>query len=552
MSRAERQSELDDLRARLSEAEDTINAIRHGEVDALVVSRSDGEQVYTLKGADFSFRVLLQEMSEGALTVLPDKTILYCNKRFAALVKLPHEQIIGMSLDKFVTPADRDTFQAIIGKAQDGRAKGEIRLSLADGTIVPVYCSINAVQIDQEPCLCVVVTDLTEQKRNEETLASGALAHSILEQATAIIVVCDDSGNIIEASRAAQEFCGRNVLGEPFDQVFLISTTNGAAVGCSGSETGSRSTHLSNCLGGQKVQGAAVRLHRQNGETRDFLMSAGPLLDAHERVQGCVFTFSDISEIKRAEEVLRANEKSLREQANELEQQLIASGRLVSLGEITASMAHEFNNPLGIIMGFIEEMLDGANPADPQYQSLQIIDEESKRCQKIIQGLMEFARPVNTSPRLTDIGSLIVKTLQMIDARLYKQKVALTKTIAPALPAIHVDPQQLEQVLVNIYLNALDAMLGGGSLMVAAALETANPDPTIMITIADTGMGIDAHDLQKIFHPFFTARKKAGLGLGLSICERIIKNHGGRIEVESQPNQGTIFRILLPVEHPSA
>ena len=552
MSRAERQSQLDDLRARLSEAEETINAIRHGEVDALVVSGSDGEQIYTLKGADFSSRLLLQEMSEGALTVLPDKTILFCNKRFAMLVRLPHEQIIGMSLDKFVAPENQLTFEAIIHKAQDGGAKGEILLGLADGTTVPVYCSMSAVQIDHKPCLCVVVTDLTEQKRNEEILASGALAHSILEQAATIIVVCDDSGSIIEASRAAQEFCGRNVLGEPFDQVFPISTTNGVAAGCSVSETGSRSTHLSNCLGGQKVQGAAVHLHRQNGEKRDFLMSAGPLLDSHERVQGCVFTFSDISEIKRAEEVLRANEKSLREQANELEQQLIASGRLVSLGEITASMAHEFNNPLGIIMGFIEEMLDGADPADPQYRSLQIIDEESKRCQKIIQGLMEFARPVNTSPRLTDIGALIVKTLQMIDARLYKQKVALTKTIAPALPAIHVDPQQLEQVLVNIYLNALDAMLGGGSLMVAAALETANPDPTIMITIADTGMGIDAHDLQKIFHPFFTARKKAGLGLGLSICERIIKNHGGRIEVESQPNQGTIFRILLPVEHPSA
>jgi PAS domain S-box-containing protein len=551
MSRAERQSELDDLRARLSEAEETINAIRHGEVDALVVSGSDGEQIYTLKGADSSSRVLLQEMSEGALTVLPDKTILFCNKRFAILVRLPHEQIIGMSLDKFVAPENQLTFEAIIRKAQDGGAKGEILLGLADGTQVPVYCSMSAVQIDHKPCLCVVVTDLTEQKRNEEILASGALAHSILEQAAAIIVVCDDSGNIIEASRAAQEFCGRNLLGEPFDQVFPISTTNGAPVGCSVSETGNRSTYLSNCLGGQKVQGAAVHLHGQNREKRDFLMSAGPLLDAHERVRGCVFTFSDISEIKRAEEVLRANEKSLREQANELEQQLIASGRLVSLGEITASMAHEFNNPLGIIMGFIEEMLDGANPADPQYQSLQIIDEESKRCHKIIRNLMEFARPVNTSPRLTDIGALIVKTLQMIDARLYKQKVALTKTIAPALPAIHVDPQQLEQVLVNIYLNALDAMLGGGSLMVAAALETANPDPAIMITIADTGMGIDAHDLQKIFQPFFTARKKAGLGLGLSICERIIKNHGGRIEVESQPNQGTIFRIRLPVDHRS-
>jgi len=117
------------------------------------------------------------------------------------------------------------------------------------------------------------------------------------------------------------------------------------------------------------------------------------------------------------------------------------------------------------------------------------------------------------------------------------------------LPPIYVDSQQLEQVLVNLYLNALDAMLGGGNLMVAAALEMGNPEPRIMITVADTGMGIEANDLQKIFQPFFTARKKAGLGLGLSICEKIVKNHGGRIEVESRLNQGTIFRIRLPINH---
>jgi signal transduction histidine kinase len=95
-------------------------------------------------------------------------------------------------------------------------------------------------------------------------------------------------------------------------------------------------------------------------------------------------------------------------------------------------------------------------------------------------------------------------------------------------------------------------MLSGGSLMVAAALETGSPASMIMITIADTGMGIAADHLERVFQPFFTARKKAGLGLGLSICERIVKNHGGRIEVESQVNQGTMFRILLPIDHSPA
>jgi two-component system NtrC family sensor kinase len=228
---------------------------------------------------------------------------------------------------------------------------------------------------------------------------------------------------------------------------------------------------------------------------------------------------------------------------------LIASGRLVSLGEITASMAHEFNNPLGIIMGFVEEMLSTTPPDAADFETLKIIDEEAKRCQKIIQGLMEFARPSAVTPQTTDVATLVSKTVKMIDARLYKQKVGLTEAVAPDLPPIHADPQQLEQVLVNLYLNALDAMLGGGHLTVSAQLDgDGDFSKHVIISVADTGHGITREDLQKIFQPFFTARKKAGMGLGLSISERIIKNHGGKIEVDSEQGQGTRFRIRLPVQ----
>jgi signal transduction histidine kinase len=125
----------------------------------------------------------------------------------------------------------------------------------------------------------------------------------------------------------------------------------------------------------------------------------------------------------------------------------------------------------------------------------------------------------------------------------------LTEAVAPDLPPIHADPQQLEQVLVNLYLNALDAMIGGGQLTIGAKLDGGGEfAKDIVISVADTGHGIARDDLQKIFQPFFTARKKAGMGLGLSICERIIKNHGGKIEVETEQGQGTLFRVRLPVK----
>src|SRR5690242_17768946 len=168
------------------------------------------------------------------------------------------------------------------------------------------------------------------------------------------------------------------------------------------------------------------------------------LLDERQNLVGFSVVMRDLTDRREAEEALRESERKLRRQAEELEQQLIASGRLVSLGEITASMAHEFNNPLGIIMGFVEEMLNTTPSDAADHETLKIIDEEAKRCQKIIQGLMEFARPTPVTPQTTDVATLVAKTLKMIDARLYKQKVGLTEAVAPDLPPINADAQQLE------------------------------------------------------------------------------------------------------------
>jgi PAS domain S-box-containing protein len=542
MSKARELTEIGQLREQLREAQETLEAIRRGEVDALVVNGPQGDQVYTLRGADYSARMLLQEMSEGAATLIPDGSILYCNKRFADMVRLPHEKVIGVPAREFVAPADRLAYDALIRRGQNHQAKAELLFCASDGTPVPTYCSVNAISIGDEPCLCMVVTDLAEQKRNEEVIAAARLASSILEQAAEIIVVCDLAGTIIQASREADEFWGKSVLGQSFGEVFPLA-------GIDASDLQDTADLLRGCLSGKPIRGVGVNFRRASGGNVYMLMSAGPLYDKAGSAVGCVVTLSDISELKQAEEALRESEQKSREQAQMLEQQLIASGRLVSLGEITASMAHEFNNPLGIIMGFVEEM-QSTMPSDAgDFQTLKIIDEEAKRCQKIIQGLMEFARPTPVTAQTTDVAALITKTLKMIDARLYKQKVGLTEAVAPHLPPIHADAQQLEQVLVNLYLNALDAMLGGGHLTVSAQLD-GNDDfsKEVVISVADTGHGVPREDLAKIFQPFFTARKKAGMGLGLSICERIIKNHGGKIEVESEQGQGTLFRIRLPVK----
>ena len=549
MAKSQSTSNLEQLRSRLEEAEETIEAIRSGKVDALVVSGPQGEQIYTLHGADHPYRVLLEDMNEGAATLLPDGSVLYCNRAFAEMLKMPIEKVIGFSANDLVAQSDRQAFAELLRRGEQGRAKAEITFRPTGGTFLPVYCSVSSVQIDEVKGLCLTATDLTEQKHHEEMIAFEKLARSILEQAIDVIVVCDGSGVIVQASQAAHELSGFNVLHRTFEEAFPLTFKDGTALSCSVDPHSPETFSVPTCLKGQTVQNLEAQLHRPDGKTFDLLLSAGPLRDSQQRVLGCLFTLNDISDRTLAEEALRQSEEKLRRQAHELEQQLIASGRLVSLGEITASMAHEFNNPLGIVMGFTQDLMSETDPSHPHYRSLKIIDDETKRCEKIIRDLLQFARPKSTDLCPTDVKQVVEKTLDLVNNHLYKQKIEAITQLAEGLPKIYADPQELEQVLVNLYFNAIDAMPQGGMLTVGANLSLGAPGAPqeVAITVSDTGFGIAPEDLPKIFQPFFTAKKKSGLGLGLPICDRIIKNHGGRIKVESHPEQGTTFEIYLPV-----
>jgi signal transduction histidine kinase len=228
-----------------------------------------------------------------------------------------------------------------------------------------------------------------------------------------------------------------------------------------------------------------------------------------------------------------------------LEQQLLASGRLVAVGELTASMAHEFNNPLGIILGFAHGLLADMDPADAHYHHVQIIIEEANRCERLVQELLEYGRPKSAEFALTDIEQIIRKTMDLVQPRAAKNHVQSAITIDDQLQQIHGDGQQLQQVLLNLSLNAVEAMPNGGTLKIAAVVDDVNQ---MSVTVADTGIGIDAEILPRIFQPFFTSKKGRGLGLGLPICDRIVKSHNGKIDVSSELGRGTIFKIRLPLK----
>ncbi len=162
--------QIENLRRRLEEAEETLRAIRGGEVDALIVSGPQGDQVYTLKGAEQPYRVFVETMNEGAVTLGPDGTILYCNNRFEELLKEPLESMIGSEIYRFILPTDSVSFESAFQSGKKGSSKVEILLKKGDGQLIPVLLSLCPLESNDVPCICMVITDLTERKRAEQQL----------------------------------------------------------------------------------------------------------------------------------------------------------------------------------------------------------------------------------------------------------------------------------------------------------------------------------------------------------------------------------------------
>jgi PAS domain S-box-containing protein len=239
---------------------------------------------------------------------------------------------------------------------------------------------------------------------------------------------------------------------------------------------------------------------------------------------------------------------------NHLENQLNRSNKLASLGELAAGIAHEINNPLGIILGFAQDILEDLPADSPLFDSLKIIEQETSRTVEVVKNLLDFARLRPPQISENDLVRLLKDSLALLMPKIKQNKINVKKDLARGLPCAIIDPQLIQQVFLNVLLNAIQAMPCGGDLCLNLELETADEKksaalpPRLRVTVRDSGQGIAPEHLDRIFDPFFTTKGSKGTGLGLSVCQRILEDHCGRMEVRSRVGKGTTCAILLPTK----
>lgn len=232
---------------------------------------------------------------------------------------------------------------------------------------------------------------------------------------------------------------------------------------------------------------------------------------------------------------------------DQMQTQLSRSERLATLGQVAAGIAHEIRNPLVGIGSTTSLLVDDTDVNDPRRSDLEVILRETRRLDRIVNQIIEYAKPRELALVLFSLPDLVQEVLKLLDAPLSSKTLMVTCALPSTLPQVHADRDQIKQVLLNVFQNAIEASREGVALSVAAYPLVRNLEPGIAITVTDQGSGIAPEDLPHVFEPFFTRGKHRGTGLGLAICRNIVDAHSGDIQLTSDVGKGTTARLWLPL-----
>jgi two-component system, cell cycle sensor histidine kinase and response regulator CckA len=500
---------------------------------ALDVTRTERVEE-ELRRSEQRFRCLVENGTDMIGVMTDDFRLRYASPSVHTILGYTPEELMAANAVALVHPDDRAGALAALSRIRrNSRLMPtlSVRIQHRDGSYRTV--EVKARNLLDDPAMTGIVLnarDVTERMQVQEALSESNEALTALITASPVaILALDASGNVTMWNPAAERMFGwseGHVLGSPL-----------AILPEEGREA--HRARMAATLAGSTYTGVEVVARRRDGSAIDVSLSAAPLRDGAGRVKGVVAVIEDLSPRKQ------------------LEQRLLHSQKMEAIGRLAGGIAHDFNNLLTAVTGHAQILLEGMSEEDPARADLYEIDRAAGRAAALTRQLLAFSRKQVLQPTVLDVNALVAGLERML-RRLIGADIELVTQLDPGTGRIRADAGQVEQVLMNLVVNARDAMPQGGTLAIETANQTiaaadpltqdgAEPGEYVRITIIDSGVGMDRATLTHIFEPFFTTKEAGrGTGLGLSTVYGIVNQSGGHIRVHSEPGQGTSFRVYLP------
>jgi two-component system NtrC family sensor kinase len=427
---------------------------------------------------------------------------------------------LDLNTELWVNLYDRPRFQAVIEK--QGFVKDyEGAFQHKSGRVLYVRLS-SYVWCDEAGAICGYlgfVVDRTQEKLTQDRLTILETRYrDLFDNLQDGVFVADEKGTLVDCNQA---FC--DILGYTRDELLALNYYKHLFVNPD-DITDFRRTFTE--LG--TVIDYELQMARKDGTVRDVTMSGYSSRDGNGVIISYQGMVKDITESKR------------------LRRQLVQSEKLSAMGRMASQLAHELNNPIYGIMNCLELAREAVPDAHHKKKYLDLAYKECNRTSSLLIKMLKFFKPDEDLQSPTDINELLEETLLFYEKQMKNLNIRVTTDLDPDLPPLMAVASQLKQVFINMITNANTAMPSGGDLKVSSRFDQEGDE--ILVSIEDTGIGIPHRNLERIFEAFFTTKTEVkGVGLGLSICYELIRNHGGRIDVQSKLDKGTLFTIRLPI-----